>query len=257
MKLSPFVLSALAAPALATECLTEEYDSDPIGIPAADLSRVFQPYGFNFVHKLTNMVVSPAWATGIDDLKFEKMQATHRGDYSALNVWMIEGGQSGVCDLPQAAGNTITQGILDGSGCHVPLTGPNSKEAGVMVHEIGHWLGLLHTFQGGCSGDGDYCGDTAPQNGPSYGKLAVAGDKNSCPATESCGAGKGLQNVKNFVSGYPFSVWLKANGNTDGLFRLRTRVLSLPDDEDELLVVEFEERQGSWPGCSDSWSLRI
>ncbi|WP_327086963.1 zinc metalloprotease [Nonomuraea sp. NBC_01738] len=57
------------------------------------------------------------------------------------------------------------------------------------VHEIGHWLGLFHTFENGCANPGDGVDDTPPQ------KDATEG----CPVgKDTCPAG-GADPVHNFM----------------------------------------------------------
>lgn len=86
--------------------------------------------------------------------------------------------------VPGTPGNTYMQGIAVDP---VVLGSPNFPYGLALAHEVGHYLGLFHTFesafnpgQAGCADPGDFVSDTPSQAFHTFGACPVGLD--SCPS---------------------------------------------------------------------------
>ncbi len=161
--------------------------------PANAVSR------FDFYLASFDRVRNSRWRTAVigggEDLAMRR--TLHRGGPESLNLYVSKpqspgaGVVLGWATAPDKArrqtvqdGVVVHQGSLPGGGLH----GYNRGDTA--VHEVGHWLGLFHTFEGGCEGPGDLVADT-----PAQSEASTVCD----PAKDSCLAQPGLDPVNNFM----------------------------------------------------------
>lgn len=159
------------------------------------LNQAFAATGWSFNLVATDRTTNATWYTECYGTSETAMKnALHRGTADDLNIYTCNpsGGILGYATFPSSYASRPT---LDGvvllysslpGGDAAPY---NLGDTG--THEVGHWMGLYHTFQGGCS-RGDLVSDTPAERSAAFG----------CPVGRDSCAGKkypGLDPITNFM----------------------------------------------------------
>jgi len=149
--------------------------------------------GFSFELSEVTRTVDDTWFTRFDEYSETIRAQLRQGDAGTLNVYTADlgAGLLGYATFPQDYASAPEQDGVVLAHDTLPGGGRDRFDLGhTGTHEVGHWLGLFHTFQNGCAAPGDYVNDTP------YEREAASG----CPVgRDTCPRQAGADPVTNFM----------------------------------------------------------
>lgn len=157
------------------------------------LNAAYSSWGWSFNLVLTDRTTNTTWYNGCYGSSESAMKnALRKGTAKDLNIYTCNpsGGILGYATFPSSYSSSPKADGVVMLYSSVPGGSASPYNLGdTGTHEVGHWMGLYHTFQGGCSGSGDSVADTPAEASAAYG----------CPINRNTCSSTGNDPIRNFM----------------------------------------------------------
>lgn len=172
-----------------------DVSNDAVDSQLRVLNAAFEPTGFSFRLASIDRTTSATWFSMAPGSAAEKQAkfALRKGGARDLNLYTAEpgAGMVGYATFPvdYTAAPHLDGVVMLHSSMPQGASAPYNL-GDQTVHQVGHWLGLYHTYQAACGDNGDLVSDTPATNAPAFG----------CPVgRDTCSNDDSMDAVRNYM----------------------------------------------------------